>query len=147
MSKHTIGALRVFSGKCCLCDVGIPVGATSTYGDQIEIHTGDIVIVWHGDYLGTGLETWMPVGSLTAVVSSDYQSFSDGTIQLLDTAEEAFAMGIKNCGFLHPEWRVQVVKKYSDVIPGEHWPQYGFSYAFSDAADNAISHAIAQATF
>ncbi|HCW1009308.1 TPA: hypothetical protein OW416_005594 [Pseudomonas aeruginosa] len=141
MSKHTIGALRVFSGKCCLCDVGIPVGATSTYGDPIEIHTGDIVIVWRGGYLGTDLETWTPTDGLTVVVSDDYQSFSDGTIQLLDTEGGAFAMGIKDCGFLHPEWRVQVVKKYSDVIPGERWPHYGFSYAYSEAADNAITEA------
>lgn len=142
MSKHTIGALRVFSGKCCLCDVGIPVKAKSTWGDPVEIHTGDIVILWHGDYLGTDIETWTPTDGLTAVVSCDYQSFSDGTVQLRDTSEDAFAMGIKDCGFLHPQWRVQVVKKYSDVIPGEHWTQYGFSYAFSEAAD----HAIAQAT-
>ena len=143
MSKHTVGALRVFSGKCCMCDVGIPVGATSTYGYPIEIHTGDIVIVWHGDYIGTDLETWSTCATLTAVVSDDYQSFSDGTIKLLDTEEPAFPMGIKGCGFLHPEWRVQVVKKYSDVIPGEHWPQYGFSYAYSEAADQAIAQATA----
>lgn len=139
MDRHTVGALRVFSGKCCLCDVGIPVQAQSTWGDPVEIHTGDIVIVWHGDYLGTDLETWTPSGGLTAVVSDDYQSFSDGTIKPLDTEEEAFAMGIKDCGFLHPEWRVQVVKKYLDVIPGEHWPQYGFSYAYSETADAAIA--------
>ncbi|UXH58362.1 hypothetical protein [Pseudomonas aeruginosa] len=141
MSKHTVGALRVFSGKCCLCDVGIPVGATSTYGDPIEIHTGDIVIIWHANYLGTYFETWIPTDGLTAVVSRDYQSFSDGTVQVLDTVSEAFAMGIKGCGFRHPEWRVQVVKKYSDVIPGEHWPEFGFSYAYSEAADYAIAQA------
>ena len=139
MSKHTPGALRVFSGKCCLCDVGIPVGASSTWGDEAEIHTGDIIILWHGDWIGTELEQWTPSDWLAVVVANHYQSFSDGSIRLIHEADEPFPMGIKGCGFDHPEWRVQVVKKYSDVIPGEHWPAYGFSYAYSETADAAIS--------
>ena len=141
MSNYTSGALRIFSGKCCLCDVGIPVNAFSTWGDPVEIHTGDIVIVWHGDYIGTDIESWTPTDGMTAVVADHYQSFSGGAIELRREVCEPFAMGIKGCGFNHPEWRVQVVKKFSDVVPGEHWTAYGFSYAYSEAADAAIDKA------
>lgn len=139
MNRHTVGALRVFSGKCCLCDVGIPVGATSTWGEPVEIHTGDIVVLWHGRWVGTDVEEWTQSGGLTAVVSNDYQTYSDGVIELIHDGGKPFAMGIKDCGFDDSEWRVEVVKKYSDVIPGEHWPQFGFSYAYSEAADTAIA--------
>ena len=146
MSNYTAGALRIFSGKCCLCDVGIPVNAFSTWGDPVEIHTGDIVIVWHGDYIGTDIESWTPTDGMTAVVASHYQSFSDDVIELRREACEPFAMGIKDCGFNHPEWRVQVVKKFSDVVPGEHWPVYGFSYDYSEAADVAIAKSITKSS-
>jgi hypothetical protein len=137
MSKHATGTLKVFSGKCCLCDVGIPVKARSTWGDPVEIHTGDIIILWRGGFIGTDVEQWTPDSELTVVVADHYQSYSDGSIELIKEPEAPFPMGIKDCGFDSPEWRIQVVKKFSDVIPGEHWPAYGFSYAYSEVADDA----------
>lgn len=137
--KFTPGSLRVFSGMCCLCDVGIPVNARGTWGDAVEIHTGDIVIVWHGQHIGTDVEEWTPVGGLSVVVAKHYQSYMGGRIELIEDPEPPYVMGIKDCGFDHPSWRVQVVKKFSNVISGEHWPDYGFSYAYSDLADYAIS--------
>lgn len=130
--------LKVFSGKCCLCDVGIPTMAKTTYGDPVELHTGDIVILWNGRYLGTDNEFWNASDSLTAIVANQYQSYSDGTIILKDKNPLPFAMGIKDCGFNDPEWRIQLVKKYTEVIPGEHWKAYGFSYDFSQLADDAF---------
>ena len=129
--------LKVFSGKCCLCDVGSPVNAKSTWGDEVEIHTGDIVTLCHGNYIGTDIENWTILDSLTAVVCDQYQSFSNGTIVLRNEIGNAYPIGIKDCGFNDPEWRVQVVKKFSDVINGEHWPKYGFSYAYSQIAEDA----------
>lgn len=125
--------IKVWSGNCCLCDVGIPVNAKSTWGDPIELHTGDIIILWRGDYLGTDLEQWMPCSDLTVVVADQYQSFSDGSISILSKNPEPFPMGIKKCGFDSPEWKIQVVKKYSDVVDGEHWPAYGFSFGYIKA--------------
>jgi hypothetical protein len=117
--------LKVFSGKCCLCDIGIDVNAKDVRGDQL--HTGDIVLVYHGQYVGTDDEYWYPCGGLTAVVSDQYQSFSDGTIK--ETGDnEPFVMGIKGCGFNDPEWQIHLVKKYTDVVDGEHWRAYGFNY-------------------
>lgn len=129
--------LKIWSGKSCLCDIGIAVAANSTWGDPIQIHTGDIVIIWHGNYMGSDLESWTPNSDLTAVVANQYQSFSDGSIKLLDMTPTAYVMGIKDCGFDDREWRVQVVKKFSDVIDGERWPAYRFSYGYSELADVA----------
>lgn len=138
MKAYAKGTLKVFSGKCCLCDVGIPTGAKSTWGDPIEIHTGDIVIIWRGSYIGTDFEEWVPSAGLTVVVSENYQSYNGGVEIEAIGPGTPYPMGIKSCGFNHPEWRVQVVKKYSDVVPGERWPNFGFSYQFSDLADAAI---------
>lgn len=117
--------LRVFSGKCCQCDVGVDTGHVDADGNKL--HTGDIVATWYGDYIGTGEEQWLPTGNLTVVVSDQYQSYSDGSI-VENPNPEPYVMGIRGCGFDSDRWRVQILKKYSDVVPGEHWPAWGFSY-------------------
>lgn len=123
--------LKVLSGKCVLCDVGLPAKAKDCRG--VDIHTGDIVIIWHGSYVGTELEEWQPGDGMTVVVADQYQSYSNGDIKRTGDINP-FVMGIKDCGFNHPEWRVRVVKKYHDVIEGEHWPEFGFSYKLVEVA-------------
>ena len=121
--------LRVFSGKCCLCDVGHEVNAKDYMGEPI--HTGDIVMIWHGEYIDTESECWYPAGGLTVVVNDQYSSVGDGRTIIHREKEgqpDPFVMGIKGCGFNDPSWQVHIVKKHSDVIDGEHWPAYGFSY-------------------
>lgn len=118
--------LKVFSGKCCLCDVGVDISQKDYMGESL--HTGDIVMVWHGEFIGTESECWYPSGGLTVVVSDQYQSFSNGSVVQKDDAPEPFVMGIKTCGFDDPEWQIHIVKKFRDVVDGEHWPAYGFSY-------------------
>lgn len=120
--------LKVFSGEFCKCDCGIPVKAFSTYGDEIELHTGDIVITWRGEYVGTDSEFWFPCDGLTCVVADQYQSYSNGKIEALPEIGNPYVMGIKSCGFDDLQWRVQLVKKWHDVVAGEKWPQYGFNY-------------------
>ena len=118
--------LVVMSGDCTMCDSGVPVSAKDADGH--DLHTGDIVMIWHGEYLGTDIETWTPVERLTAVISDQYESFSDGSVIEKDGNPEFFVMGIKGSGFDSPEWKICIVKKYSDVVPGEKWPAFGFSY-------------------
>jgi len=103
--------MNIYSGKV---KQGV-VGTATEFEDQSgkELHVGDIVIVWSGDYIGTDLEQWTPTKGLTAIVCDE-----DGP----------FVMGIKNCGFDDEKWRIQIVKKHWDVIQGEHWPEYGFNY-------------------
>ena len=108
-----------------MCDIGIPVGHDDAHGHPL--HTGDIVQIWHGDYLDTDLEQWMPADGLTCVVSDQYQSYSDGSI-VENKDPQPFVMGIKSCGFDHPGWKVAIVKSHADVIRGERWPDYGFRF-------------------
>ena len=97
--------LKVYSGKVMLCEAGQAVGN--------GLHTGDIVIVWHGEHVGTDNEQFYPVEHMSVVVKE---------------GDEPYVMGIRSCGLDHPEWKIQVVKKYSDVVAGERWPSYGFSF-------------------
>lgn len=133
--------LKVFSGDCCLCDVGMAVGAQDCEGR--DLHTGDIVTIHSGEYLGTDAETWSLARPLTAVVADQYQSYSNGSITLRGESHSPFVMGIKTCGFNDPAWRVQIVKKFSDVVEGERWTSWGFNYAMSEKADAARDAGVA----
>lgn len=121
--------LKVFSGECCQCDVGIPVGHEDMHGNPL--HTGDIVQLWSGDYIGTDLEQWTPTDHLTCVVSDQYQSYTSGRIEEKDNPRP-FVMGIKDAGFGSPEWKVRIVKSHADVIQGEHWTAFGFRFDTAD---------------
>ena len=130
-----MGALKVHSGECCLCDVGIPTGFQDQGGKPL--HTGDIVLVYHVQHPGTDNEYWADTGNLSAVVSDQYQSFSGGNVQVNNRNPEPFVMGIKSAGFNDPEWAIVRLKAFSDVVDGEHWTAYGFNYRMNQAADAA----------
>jgi hypothetical protein len=135
--KHIEGSLKVFSGNSCFCDVGMNTGYLTSYGQEAELHTGDIVLIWHGEWLGTDLEDWRPIDGLTVVVANQYQSFTDDSITVLPDSEP-FVMGIRDCGFADPAWKIQLLKSHKDVIEGEHWKDYGFNYKYSEKADEAM---------
>lgn len=127
--------LKIFSGECCLCDVGIPIKSHDCVGRGL--FTGDIVLVYHGDYIGTDDEQWNPSGGLTVIVGNQYQSFVGGSVKYLTDDFESYVMGISNCGFDHPEWQIRKVKSFEDVVEGEHWKEFGFSYQYSEVAEQA----------
>jgi hypothetical protein len=118
--------LKVFSGECQLCDAGIDAGANDSKG--APLHTGDIVLIYHGSYVGTDHEQWDLAGGLTAIVADQYESFSNGTAKLSAEPSPAYAMGIKACGLDSPNWDVVLLKKFSEVVDGENWKGYGFNY-------------------
>lgn len=129
--------LQVWSGQCCLCDIGVLVeGVVDMHGR--DIHTGDIVLIWHGEYVDTEHEQWLPTSdaNLSVVVADQYQTYSDGTT--LATGQwEPYTMGIRNAGVKSGQWDIQIVKKWSDVVEGEHWTAYGFRYAKADITSKA----------
>lgn len=127
--------LKVFSGDCCLCDVGIPVNSKDW--TEEDLFTGDIVLVYRGHYIRTENEEWNPSGGLTVVIGNQYQSYIEGVIKHLTNDFEPYVMGIKNCGFNHPEWQIRKVKSFEDVVEGEHWKEFGFSYQNSDKAEES----------
>lgn len=132
-----MGVLKVYSGGCCLCDVGMKTNRTDAFGNPL--YTGDIVLVYSAKYPGTDDETWEQTGTLTAVVSDQYRSFSNGHVEIGNANPKPFVMGIISAGFNDPQWRIVRVKAFSDVVEGERWPAYGFSYRSNDAADLAWS--------
>lgn len=117
--------LRVYSGECCLCDVGTPVTLNDRWGEEKELHTGDIVLLWHVEYLGTDLETQTCHGMTVVVSDQHYWAAKEESEEERNTP---WIMGIKSVPPNVPEWRVELIKKFSDVVDGEHWTEYGFNY-------------------
>lgn len=94
------------------CDVGIPCENVKGF-DGEKIFTGDVVLVWHGQYLGTDDECWYPSNELATVLVDQFGKYS--------TEEEApFVMFYKNADFTK-DYKAQVVKSHKDVVDGEHW--------------------------
>ena len=118
--------MKIYSGSCCLCNVGIPTGETDMHGN--ELFSGDIVQLWHGNYIGTDVEEWFPSSGLTAIVGNQYRSYTDGTIETLTVKPELFTMGIASVGIQGDEWKVSLVKSHKDIIIGERFPTFGFNY-------------------
>ena len=118
--------IQIYSGTCCFCDIGIPTREVDIF--DRPIFTGDIVQNWHGQYIGSDLEQWLPISGLTAIVCNQYQSYSDGTVKLLDDCGDFFVMGIRDSGFNSKEWKVCIIKSHEFVINGEKWEDFGFNY-------------------
>ncbi len=124
--------LKLFSGKCCLSDLGIPMLVRDQWGDPLHVHTGDIVQIYSKDYPQDEDCPWNDYHELTAVVSNQYTTYSNGTIQRNKQPVEPFVMGLKSVDFKDGKWAVRVLKKWADVVDGERWPAFGFSYQFVD---------------
>lgn len=119
--------LRVFSGKSCLCDVGIEWNGYDRWGNKLQLHTGDIVLLWNVCHADTDFEQHIFQGT-TAVVANQYTSYTDGEVVVNKESLQVFVMGIKDVDLSTEDWRVEIVKKYTDVIDGEHWKEFGFNY-------------------
>lgn len=110
--------LYLYSGKCRLGTVGQPTRFVDASGNSLFV--GDIVVVTDDDF---------GIISLTAVVSDEFTTYSNGLHIIKDGPVEHFVMGIKGVDLDSPgTWTVRKVKDHSDVISGEHWESYGFSY-------------------
>lgn len=116
--------MKIFSGRYCFCDVGIPTGETDMHGN--ELFTGDIVQLWHGSYLGSDCEEWLPSSGLTAIVAEGHEY--GWPEKPLDSVGEPFTMGIADCGVQDRDWKVSLVKSHRDIVDGERFPSFGFNY-------------------
>ena len=95
------------------CDVGIYCENIKAV-DDVEVHTGDIVIVWVGHHISTDDECWYPSESLTTIFIEQFGHFS------IHEDKTPYVMFWKNADFTK-DYKVQVVKKYTDLVPNEHW--------------------------
>ena len=128
--------MYIYSGNCRLCKTGLTTKLKSVFGNTLS--TGDIVVIYTFD---VNLDLLSEIANgLTVVVRNDFQSYSDGTVKVLEDGFP-FVMGIAGCvpieidgrHYLKSEkynthWCVEIVKSHSDVINGEHWKDYGFNY-------------------
>jgi hypothetical protein len=111
--------MYIYSGNCRLGVVGNPTPFLDIF--DAPLFVGDIVLTFTDDYAPD---------HLTAVVSDEYTSFSDGTHIVREGPIHPFVMGIKGEQD-SPEstWKVRKVKDHSDVIAGESWKDFGFHYS------------------
>jgi hypothetical protein len=116
----------VYSGNCRFCECGLKTTLIDIGGH--DLRTGDIVT--HYSIHDDGSFEYMH--GLSVVVCNQWQSYSDGTHKIIkeyqdNLVDDAFIMGIKNV-ILGEQWQAQIVKRYEDVIDGEHWKDFGFNY-------------------
>lgn len=118
MKKEHEKIMRIYSGKCLLCDVGHQTGIVDCYGKNLR--TGDIVVLF----------TKNDVHSLTVLVADQYQSYSDGSHVEKENTFEFYVMGIRsvNLNDESSDWSIKLIKKYEDVVNGEHWSDWGFCF-------------------
>lgn len=118
-------AKYVYSGTVRMGTLGQSTGIIDIYGDLLRV--GDIVVSFKDDPSPA-----VPSG-LTVVVSDEWTSYSNGVHKQKDEFD-FFVMGIKTTTITMLDddnekyWHVKRVKKWEDVIDGEHWSDYGFNY-------------------
>lgn len=120
-------AAFILSGESRIGDVG-EATLLKDFTDK-DLFVGDIVIVSTIDSMGI-YDNY----GLSVVCSDKWTSYSDGTHVAKEGNIEYFVMGIKNVDFMGKDserWIVKRVKSFKDVIAGEHWEDYGFSYVAS----------------
>lgn len=118
--------IGLFSGNCLLAIIGLPTKLKDIHGKTC--HTGDIVLLWSRDEFSDPEFGFPHNHGLTSIVEDKYTTYSTGEIKH-EKDGKPFVMGIKNAGIgADSIWAVEIVKKYSDIVPDEKWPNYGFNY-------------------
>lgn len=117
MSEQSSHLMKVYSGKVELGTCGVETSLVDCAGNVLRV--GDIVASFTEDEFGVN-----NFNGLTVVVE-DRPALTGRTEN-----EGPFVMGIKNVDFMHEDskWHVRRLKAWEDVIDGEHWKDFGFSF-------------------
>ncbi len=119
-----MNAKYIYSGGCRIGTVGQPTQLVERDGEPLFV--GDIVITSTIDESGICDNT-----GLSVVCSDEWTSYSDGTHLVKHGDICHFVMGIKNVDFMGADserWIVKKVKSFEDVVDGENWRDFKFSY-------------------
>jgi hypothetical protein len=110
----------IYSGQCRLCEIGRETSILTN--KEEKLYTGDIVMIMTKD------NNYAP-HHLTAVCADDWENVQ-GNEPVYKGKSHAFIMGIKDSCIKNKgeDWYIYRVKSYKDVVDGEHWKAYGFSY-------------------
>ena len=118
--------MYVYSGDVRLCKVGADTEFRDLHNNLLR--TGDIVVSWCRD--------GHTVTGLSVVVRDEFNCYFGQEPIPLDEPGEPFVMGLKTANITEPDtegfWQVMRVKRAEDVIDGEHWKDYGFSFRALD---------------
>lgn len=123
--------MYLFSGNCCMCVVGDKTGSVDMNGDPVFV--GDIVQLWHCNFVGTDYEEWHPTTGLTAVVRNEFRTINHGYKMTVENDEESdrmepFTMGIKKSGVCGGEWAIKIIKSVADIVDGERLKDFHFRF-------------------
>lgn len=109
--------MRIYSGQCEHGLCGTPTRFTDCDGKRLRV--GDIVVSFTVDEFGVN-----NFNLLTVVV--------EDRPKLVGRTEDTgpFVMGIASVDFMDEDspWSVRLLKRYEDVVAGEHWKEWGFNY-------------------
>lgn len=108
--------MRVYSGKCEHGKCGVETNLIDCAGNVLRV--GDIVASFTEDEFGVN-----NFNGLTVVVE-------DRPALVGETEDTGpFVMGIKKVDFMNDDkWNVRRLKRWEDVVDGEHWKDYGFNF-------------------
>lgn len=129
--------LAIFSGKSIVGLCGEPSNLRDIYTED-ELYVGDIVLAFYIEKNGQTHSHY-----LTAVSTNKYQSYSNSERVDIIENKTPFVMGISGC--VTPEtglysntedvsegWAYQRLRKWDNVVDGEKWEDFGFSYKMFD---------------
>ena len=120
MNDETRKIMQVYSGECEHGTCGTPTKLIDNAGERLRV--GDIVMVSSQE---SELAPWHH--GLSVVVENRPQLTGNAP------APDAYVMGIVSVDVNNDEhWIVTRVKRWEDVIDGEHWKSYGFNYRNSN---------------
>ena len=117
--------LYIYSGECRFCEVGLPTQIKDDCENMLR--TGDIVMSYTTSELGIDY-----FDGLTVVVADHFENYQGQEPQEMEDKGKPFVMGIKSVSLTDDVWRVRRLKGYEDVINGEHWKDFGFSFRGGD---------------
>lgn len=122
--------MYVCSGNSRFCVCGLKTNLVDLTGQNLR--TGDIVVSYCED-------TVPFITGLSVVVCKQWNNFTDGTHSLKEGYKQAdfFVMGIKDSALNVPGgWWVKRVKKFEDIVIGEHWENFEFNCVQSNKDDS-----------
>jgi hypothetical protein len=108
--------MKIYSGECEHGECGLETKLVDNKGQSLRI--GDIVCLAH-----KGESGYFEFYGVSAIV--DYRP--ERYIEPIGNGP--FVMGLISVDInTNSNWIVERVKKWEDVLDGEHWADYGFNY-------------------
>lgn len=118
----------IYSGKCRLCEVGIPTGKKDCKG--MDLYTGDLVVVFSVgedgilDYVSENTSPILIEQYTSVLFANEVEHIK------LKEPSEPYAMGIKTEGLDLEDspWNVMKIKDHKEIVENEKWSSYSLTF-------------------